>query len=583
MDLLIIFTFFAFFIIGENLLYIGSIKISGKGALYLLNKLSNHPSISFFPGIALRLIILSDLMVERVVVSFVDSMHLNSIQGTRILITSSIGSILTGCFMLLPIGKLSLVLIALGAASLFFTGSKNRENYSKILLGLGILFYTFHVMLNKNEIAMIFNSLHGSNNWINLFALRFSPVIPDSFSTVILTFIGGFILSIIIKEYWVIMGITILLLSLSLNGPAAGFALLSGHFAGKASFLHRSTLKMNAHTQKVSFDFALINIVGGLLILPFLPNYLHFIELILNNAISPGKTINVITSGTSWTFVYPPGILTTIFAFSIFFILWNCIAFYLFPYLSSFFSQKIKTKSIDSVPNQYPFNNLQDYEFSKSDYWTLPIPEIAFIKIEKKMTLMAQETVKSALIVQDIITSGNSQKKLCNDVLKNEKIINAFQFNISSILIKLSSRNSSEQYTEQIARYMAIVYYIERYAGYIASIATMYDEFEQGNPIISENGQKSLVVIFNEASNFFNISFGALQEHLTSDRSIEESREIDRRVKILIQEARIQNHLRLREKICNTEEALFFVDLMHHIDGMRSQAYNIAMITFSPL
>lgn len=582
MDLLIIFTFIAFLIIGENLLCIGSVKISGKGTLHLLNKLTNHPSISFFPGIAFRLIILSDLMVSRVIVSFVDSMHLSSLQGTRILITSSIGSILTGCFLLLPIGKFSLILIAFGAASLFFNGSKNRKYYSKILLGLGILFYTFHIMLNKNEITTIFNSFHGNNNWINVFEFRYAPVIPDTFGTILLTFIGGIILSLIIKEYWVVMGITILLLSLSLNGPASGFALLSGHVAGKASFLYRSTLKMNSLSRKVTFNFALITILGSVLILPFIPNYLHFSELLVNNAISSGNPITVNTSDANGAFINSPVIVTAIVAFSIYFVLWNFIAFCLFPFFFRLFSPKNKSKSLDSIPDKDVFSDLQDFEFSKSDYWTLPIPELAFIKIEKKMTLMAQETVKNALIAQDIITSGNSQKKLCNDVLKNEKIINAFQFNLRSILIKLSSRISSEQETEQIARYMAIVYYIERYAGYISAIATLYAEFEQRNPIVSENSQKNLITIFNEASNFFNISFGALQEHLTSDRSIDESREIDRRIKNLIQEARIQNHLRLREKLSNTEEALFFVDLMHYIDGMRFQAYNIAMITFSP-
>jgi phosphate:Na+ symporter len=221
----------------------------------------------------------------------------------------------------------------------------------------------------------------------------------------------------------------------------------------------------------------------------------------------------------------------------------------------------------------------RDIEFSPIDSKLVRAPVPGISEAKKRLILMAQKAVNSALYVQDIIASETGQKKLCDDVFKGEKVIDEYNKHLTGFLVRLTACPLSECDARNIVNYIALSHNIEKYADHLEDIALIFDEIDRNRLVLTEDGRKSLMEVFREAANFFNISFGAFEEHVDNVGFLEESRVVNRRIKALIREGKSKHFWRIRERVCHNEEAIYFMDLLNSMDGMRAQAYNIAEIT----
>ena len=96
---------------------------------------------------------------------------------------------------------------------------------------------------------------------------------------------------------------------------------------------------------------------------------------------------------------------------------------------------------------------------------------------------------------------------------------------------------------------------------------------------VSDAARKNLLNIFKENSNFYTNSLSVLIEPVDPQAFMEAAQVTNRRIKKLIKSAKLEHFARLRKKICKNEAAIYFIDVLNHLDGMRAQAYNIAEVT----
>jgi Na+/phosphate symporter len=127
---------------------------------------------------------------------------------------------------------------------------------------------------------------------------------------------------------------------------------------------------------------------------------------------------------------------------------------------------------------------------------------------------------------------------------------------------------------------MTLAHNLEKYADHLEKIALIYDKIDRQHLVLSDLARREVLDLFKENLNFYNVSFSALTEISVDARKfMDKSQIINRRIKKLIKGAKVNHFERLRKKICKNEAAIYFVDLLNNLDGMRSQAYNIAEVS----
>ncbi len=178
-----------------------------------------------------------------------------------------------------------------------------------------------------------------------------------------------------------------------------------------------------------------------------------------------------------------------------------------------------------------------------------------------------------------IITSEGNQKNLCDEVLKAEKVIDEYQKYIMEFLVSLSSRALSETDANHVGNYMTLSHNLEKYADHLEHITLIFDKIHRKKVVLSDEARKCMVKIFREISNFFHNSFNALTEKVDPREFMDQARIINRRLKKLIKDAKLDHFARLRNNRCKNEAAIHYVDLLNYLEGMRSQAFNVAEIT----
>jgi len=551
------------FLMGMKIMSEGMQKAAGDGLRKTLNVLTSNRFMAIAIGFFVTALIQSSSATTVMVVGFVNASLMKLTQAIGVILGANIGTTVTGWIIAFKVLKLSFPLIAVGVFIRFFTRSEKWRYIGEILFGFGLLFLGMLTM--KIGVA----PLRESQAFIDFF----TKVDGTGFFSILLGVAIGAGTTLIIQSSSATTGIIMVLASQGLINFEGAVALILGENIGTTITAILASIGGNFHARRAAAAHTLFNILGVIIALILFYPFVKLIEMMV-----PGiSDFTVKTAAQAAQYGAEIGTRPFIsphiaMAHTVFNIGGVIIFVGLVPFLAKL------CEKIIPVPKKE--KELRILEFSHIDSSLVRTPALAIAESEKHLIIMAKKVATSALIVQDIIASEKSQKELCDNVLKNEKVIDEYQKHITEFLVTLSSRALSESDAHHVGNYMSLSHNLEKYADHLEHITLILDKIDRKKMVLSEEARGCVKEIFNENQNFFNISFTAFSEEVDPREFMDKAQVRNRRVKKLIKDAKLDHFARLRKKkTLKNEASVHYVDLLNYLDGMRSQAYNIAEIT----
>jgi len=491
---------------------------------------------------------------------FIETTTKNFSPKSYILIGTYIGTSVLAWIIASPAPLFSFLFIAIGGGIIILL--KNKKFYYIGFSNFGIGLFLLGITVLKNGLAQfkVFSALFSeygiisTNFYIELFIL----------------ILVGIILAYVFKSRAALLAITFAIACegiLDLDGCAA---LVLGEYAGITLLTYTTHSISHIHTRRITLNFSLVNTATIILLLLLLTPFVHLVEILIPG--SSNYTIHTLSLNVQYpgTIDIKPLMGYHVAALFTLICLIPALGLLLFSPLINIISKKWAkhSKTIKT----------EDFEFSNVEPFVERIPALGLAEAKKKLVAMAEKVVSSALVVQDIVGSEYRQKKLCDEVLENEKTIDRYNKTIRRFLTHISSFVLTRYEGIKVSEFIALAHYLEKYSDYLEHIVRVYREIEQDQIEFTEAGRQTVVEIFREASNFFNISFGAFEENVEPGSLMEESRGVNNKIKGLIRQAKRDHFSRIREKICTSEEAILLIDILNDLDGMRAKSFNIAGI-----
>lgn len=551
------------FLMGMKIMSEGMQKIAGDRLRKTLNFLTSNRFLGVFVGIFITAVIQSSSATTVMVVGFVNAALMSLRQAIGVILGANIGTTVTGWLITLKIVKFALPMIGVGVFIRFFSKSEKWRYYGEIIYGFGLLF------LGMQTMKAGFAPLRESPDFIAFF----TRVDGHNYISILFGVVVGAVTTLVVQSSSATIGITIALASQGLLNFDGAVSLILGENIGTTITAILAGIGGNFQAKRAALAHTLFNVMGVFVVLSLFYPFVRLVE-----GLVPGiSDMTVKTAEQAAQYGAEIGSRPLIgrhiaMAHSVFNIT-NVIVFVgLVPFLAKL-CEKL-------IPEPKEAKQLRILDFSHIDSSLIRTPALAIAETEKHLIIMAKKVAGSALIVQDIITSKESQKELCDNVLKTEKVIDEYQKHITEFLVTLSARALSESDAHHVGNYMSLSHNLEKYADHLEHITLILDRIDRKKMVLSDEARESVFNIFKENLDFFNISFNALTENVDPLEFMDMAQVRNRRVKKLIKDSKLDHFARLRNQLTlKNEAAVHYVDLLNYLDGMRAQAYNIAEIT----
>ena len=120
--------------------------LAGDGMRKLLARLTTNRFTGLLAGTVVTAIIQSSSVTTVLVVSFISAGLMSMSQSISIIIGANIGSTVTTQIIAFNVTQYSLLLIALGFVLFFCFGNEKTQQYGKMIMGLGLIFFGMQLM-----------------------------------------------------------------------------------------------------------------------------------------------------------------------------------------------------------------------------------------------------------------------------------------------------------------------------------------------------------------------------------------------------------------------------------------------------
>jgi phosphate:Na+ symporter len=513
-------------------------------------------------GFFVTAIIQSSSATTVMVVGFVNAALMNLRQAIGVILGANIGTTVTGWIVAFKVVKFSMPIIGIGVFTKFFSKNEKWKYVGDVIFGFGILF------LGMQTMKMGFAPLRDDAGFINFF----TKVDGLNFSSIILGVLIGAFTTFVVQSSSATLGITIALASQGLLNFEGAVSLLLGQNIGTTITAILASIGTNYQAKRAAIAHTLFNTIGVILALIL---FYPFVNIITN--LLPGNpNLTITTSAQIKKFGLAlgtkPYISSHIALAHTFFNIINVVLF--IPFIN------VLAKICENlIPTPKKSKKKSIIKFAHIDFDLIKTPAIGIIEAEKELLVMAQRVNKSAIIVQEIISKNEDKTKLFDKVFKSEKIIDEYQRSIAEFLISLSSNSLSVDDATSIGNYLTFSHNLEKFADHLEHITLIFEKIYRNSLALFEDEKKSVLSIFNENIIFFDNSLSAFTESVDATTFMNRSQVINRRIKTMIKDAKISHFERLGKKIYKKDTAVYFVDILNFLDGMRSQAYNISEVT----
>ena len=254
----------ALFAFGISMLSSGMEKLAGDQIQKWLDRVMNSRLKSMAFGTAATALLQSSGLLMVTMIGLVNANLMTVVQSISVMLGQEIGTTVTAQIVAFEIGNFRLILVILGIIFLEFFPNRDWKKYGQILMGLGIIFVGMSYMSSALsllvEIPWVANLLSamGQSPWIGVLVGIVATAITQSSTAVTSMAVAMGMSQVIVLE-----GAIGIILGANIGSCITGLL---------------AALRLSPVARQVSYAQILINVIGVLIFLPFIPQFAAFIE-----------------------------------------------------------------------------------------------------------------------------------------------------------------------------------------------------------------------------------------------------------------------------------------------------------------
>ncbi|WP_417809516.1 Na/Pi cotransporter family protein [Thioclava sp.] len=239
----------ALFLFGMDLLTNGLKRAAGDRLKDLLGKVTSNRFFGAGMGAVVTALVNSSSVTTVILVGFISAGLMSMAQSVSVIMGANIGSTMTAQILAFNVTRYALPMITLGFLVSYLPGNRNRQDYGRMLLGIGLVFYGMGVMSE----AMI--PLRSEPAFINFIATLSNPL---------LAVLTGMVFTAIIQSSAATTGIVIVLAGQGIVTLETAIAVAMGANIGTCATAGLAAIGKPREAVRAAIVHVLFNVLGVL-------------------------------------------------------------------------------------------------------------------------------------------------------------------------------------------------------------------------------------------------------------------------------------------------------------------------------
>ena len=536
----------ALFLYGMQMMGDGLKKASGGKLEMILEKLTSNKLMAVLLGAGVTAVIQSSSATTVMVVGFVNSDIMPLSRAVGVILGANVGTTVTAWILslteitgeniflqLLKPSSFSPILAIIGVGMLMFSKKEKRRDAATIVLGFAILMFGMDMMSGAME------PLSEMEEFKNVLLMFANPV---------LGMLVGWGLTVIIQSSSASVGILQALSSSGAITNLTAIPLIMGANVGATTTAMLSSIGASRNAKRaalVHFYFNIIKTVVFMVIFYSLNSIFHFA---FANEPTTAVGIAVIHS----TFNIVAAIIMTPISSIL-----EKMAYWTLP--------KTEEEETMKVPAQSDIQIL-DARF-------LETPGFALEQCKNAAIDMANYAKDGLFMAIDLIDKYD--KKKANHVVELEQLVDHYEDELGSYLIKLSSRHLTEKDSQELSVLLHCIGDFERISDHAINIMESAKEMKEKELQFSKKAQEELAVFTSAIKDIVNTSILVFQEEdLKLATRVEPLEEVIDHLNVEVKKRHIK---RLRKGKCTIEMGFVLADITTNYERVSDHCSNIAL------
>ena len=536
----------ALFLYGMEVLGDGLKKASGGKLEIILEKLTSNKLMAVLLGAGLTAVIQSSSATTVMVVGFVNSGIMKLSQAVGVILGANVGTTITAWFLsltgvegsnfflqLLKPSSFSPVLAIVGVAILMTSKKEKQRDIATIMIGFAVLMFGMDTMSDAVK------PLADIPEFTNLLLM---------FSNPILGMLVGLILTAIIQSSSASIGI---LQALCISGAVSystAIPIIMGQNVGTCVTALLSSTGAGKNAKRAALVHLYYNLIitSGFMILFYAVNAVVHFRFLQD----PASALGVAVFHTTF----------------------NAIAVVvMFPFSSVL--EKLAYLTIPQTKEELEVRETAKGEIQLLDARFLDTPGLALEHCRNAAQDMAGYAREALFLSMELIDKFN--KKAADRVIELENLVDHYEDELGSYLVKLSSRHLTEKDSQELSVILHCIGDFERISDHAINIMESAREMADKELAFSKKAEEEFRIFTGAVRDIVNTSVLVFQEEdLKLAAMVEPLEEV---IDYLNTEVKRRHMKRLRKGKCTIEMGFVLSDLTTNYERVSDHCSNIAL------
>ena len=519
-------------------------QVAGGGMKKMLGKITNNRLAGVGVGLAVTSIIQSSTATTVMLVGFVNIGLLSLTQATNVIMGANIGTTITAHIVSLSgvgnidIGAIAAMIGCVGILLSMLVKKEKVQNIGNILAGLGLIFVGLEfISTYATEIMFIDGNKDNPHEWVKIIFQG------DHFP--LLLVIIGIVLTAMVHSSSTITSLMVVLASIEVLPFGNALFLALGSNIGTCITSILSSVGTNVNAKRTALVHLFFNLFGCLLFIGplwiFSKEIVGFFASISSDV---GQQI------------------------AVFHTLFNvCATIILLPV-----SHLVVKLVCKIIPDKQIEDDREEYKFKYIDNRLLSTPPIAVGNIKREIIRMSEFARENINLSIEMLVDNKAENE--EIIRKNEDIINHFNKNITAYLMKLMSKELSDEDDKKVGSYYHVVSDVERVGDYAENIMEYAIRLEQESLVISAEAKEELENLKAKVNELYDYSITAFNDRspelLGKVSEVEE--EIDD-IAVVLEGKHIE---RVKKGQCNAQVGSVYLQTVSNLERVADHIFNIA-------
>lgn len=536
----------ALFLYGMHSLGDGLEKLSGGKLETILEKLTSKPIFAVLLGAGVTAAIQSSSATTVMVVGFVNSGIMKLHQAIYIIMGANVGTTITSWILsltgvegdnffmqLLKPSSFSPIFAFIGIVLLMFTKSEKKKIVGSILIGFAIL------MTGMETMSAAVKPLANVPEFTNILTMFKNPI---------LGMLAGAILTAVIQSSSASVGILQALCATGALSFGAALPIIMGQNIGTCVTAMISSVGTGKNARRTALVHLYFNIIGTVLFMSVFYILNAFIHFEFMNEQASEVSIAVVHS-----------------VFNIVSVL------VLFPFAGLL--EKLACLTVKDNPEDSVKKTQMEKDFRALDTRFLDVPGLAIAHSKSVAENMSELSKESLFKAMSLLT--NYDEDIALEVSDLEDKVDKYEDELGTYLVKLSSKNLSENDSRMLSELLHCIGDFERISDHAINIQEAAKEMHDKEFTFSDKAKAELEVFGQAVQDIVRLSYKVFKED--DDNLATTVEPLEEAIDTLNYEIKNRHVMRLREGKCTIELGFVFSDVLTSYERISDHCSNIAV------